>query len=213
METMIKEWKEKGITRAEFRFSCGGDSMNDWGLEYFDENDNAMDFDFEYEKELEDMVLDKVEFYEASDGYYQGEAGTVYITLNDDEDGFEFVKEAESEFSESMTSEITIEITDAERDYLIDKVSTIEGGDSAYAEVNYSKNFIRTEELKKLEEELIHKIDDAADNFCPDIEEEVQDYYSYTLSNHETDGNIKIEGNMLSIFVDNNYYSYVQSND
>ena len=41
MEKLIEEWKEKGVDRAEFEFSCGGDSMNDTSLVFFDKEERA----------------------------------------------------------------------------------------------------------------------------------------------------------------------------
>ena len=139
METMIKDWKEAGIGYAKFIFSCGGDSMNDYHFEYFTEDHDEIP-SFEHETELEDMVFKRVDFYVNSDGHYMGEDGTVTIELNEEEDDFNFSKEAESEYCERITSEVTAVLTDEEVDYINKYAEDIIGGEDDNTDINYKIN-------------------------------------------------------------------------
>lgn len=207
METMIKDWKEAGISYAKFIFSCGGDSMNDYHFEYFDADYNSID-SFEHETELEDMVFKQVDFYVNSDGHYMGEDGTVTIELNEEQDNFYFNKEAESEYCEHIVSEETVILTDEEVDYVKSHVEDIHGGYDNHTEVNYKINFIKTDELNEIEKSIFEKIDDVAGGCSPDVDGEVTEYYSFSLTNNGSK-EIKIDGNELTIYVDNEYYTYI----
>lgn len=211
METMIKDWKEAGIGYAHFIFSCGGDSMNDYHFEYFTEDHDDIP-SFEHEKELEDEVFRRVDFYVNSDGHYMGEDGTVTIELNEEGDNFEFSKEAESEYCEHISSEITVILTDEEVDYIKSYVEDIHGGYDNNAEINYKVNFIKTEELDVIEKSIFDKIEDAAFRLSPEVDGEVTDWYTFNLTNDESE-DIKIDGNELSIYVDNEYYTYITENN
>lgn len=211
METMIKDWKEAGIGYAKFIFSCGGDSMNDYHFEYFTEDHDEIP-SFEHETELEDMVFKRVEFYVNSDGHYMGEDGTVTIELNEEEDDFIFSKEAESEYCERITSEVTIVLTDEEVDYVNKYVADIIGGEDQNHDVNYKINFIKTHELDEIEKSIFEKIEDVTGSFSPDVDGEVTDFYSFSLTNEGSE-DIKIDGNELTCYVDNEYYTYITDNN
>ena len=80
----IKLWKELKIESGTMEFSCGGDSMNDYSFTFYGggkeiESSELKDY-------FDDAVYKHVEFYVNSDGHYQGEAGTVEITLDNDDD-------------------------------------------------------------------------------------------------------------------------------
>ena len=211
METMIKDWKEAGIGYAKFIFSCGGDSMNDYHFEYFTEDYDEIP-SFEHETELEDMVFKRVDFYVNSDGHYMGEDGTVTIELNEEEDDFNFSKEAESEYCERITSEVTIVLTDEEVDYVNKYVADIIGGEDQNHDVNYKINFIKTHELDEIEKSIFEKIEDVTGSFSPDVDGEVTDFYSFSLTNEGSE-DIKIDGNELTCYVDNEYYTYITDNN
>ena len=211
METMIKDWKEAGIGYAKFIFSCGGDSMNDCHFEYFTEDHDEIP-SFEYETELEDILFKRVEFYVNSDGHYMGEDGIVTIELNEDEDDFYFSKEAEAEYCERITSEVTAVLTDEEVDYINKYAEDIIGGEDDNTDINYKINFIKTYELDEIEKSIFEKIDDVAGSFSPAVDGEVRDFYSFSLTNDESE-DIKIDGNELTIYVDNEYYTYITENN
>ena len=211
METMIKDWKEAGIGYAKFIFSCGGDSMNDCHFEYFTEDHDEIP-SFEHETELEDILFKRVEFYVNSDGHYMGEDGTVTIELNEEEDDFYFSKEAEAEYCERITSEVTAVLTDEEVDYINKYAEDIIGGEDDNTDINYKINFIKTYELDEIEKSIFEKIDDVAGSFSPAVDGEVRDFYSFSLTNDQTE-DIKIDGNELTIYVDNEYYTYITENN
>jgi len=208
---MIKDWKEAGISYAKFIFSCGGDSMNDYHFEYFTEDHDEIP-SFEHDAELEDMVFKRVEFYVNSDGHYMGEDGTVTIELNEEEEDFYFSKEAEAEYCERITSEETVTITDEEVNYINKYVENIHGGYDNHTEVNYKINFIKTDELDEIEKSIFEKIDDFAGSFSPAIDGDATDYYSFNLTNEGSE-DIKIDGNELTIYLDNEYYTYITENN
>ena len=211
METMIKDWKEAGIGYAKFIFSCGGDSMNDCHFEYFTEDHDEIP-SFEHETELEDILFKRVEFYVNSDGHYMGEDGTVTIELNEEEDDFYFSKEAEAEYCERITSEVAAVLTDEEVDYINKYAEDIIGGEDDNTDINYKINFIKTYELDEIEKSIFEKIDDVAGSFSPAVDGEVRDFYSFSLTNDQTE-DIKIDGNELTIYVDNEYYTYITENN
>ena len=99
MEEAVEIWKREGIDRVEFDFSCGGDSMNDTELRFYKGN-KEIEETWGLEAYFDDEVYENVEFYENSDGHYQGESGTVTITLNEDEDEFDYEKSSTEEWLE-----------------------------------------------------------------------------------------------------------------
>src|ERR1700691_5187239 len=93
----IELWNKLKIESCTMKFSCGGDSMNDYSFTFYGggkeiESPELKDY-------FDDAVYKHVEFYVNSDGHYQGEAGTVEITLDDDDD-FSYCKAAQSEYEE-----------------------------------------------------------------------------------------------------------------
>jgi len=203
METMVKAWKEAGINKAIMTFSCGGDSMYDWNYEYFDEDHNEITSKFELEQELEDETFKRVEFYVNSDGHYMGESGTVEIALNDEEDDFEFAKYSESEWNENVDTEVYIDLNEEQTNFAKNYMLQIQGtGDDAPA-IDYSKNFILTDELKAIEQSIFDKVVIVAENTTPDINEEVSDYFDFIAE-------FCNDHNKLKLTVTNQYYKYVQ---
>ena len=110
---IIQLWKELQITHIDFEFSCGGDSMNDTTLNIH-KGDEIIENDV-ISTYFENEVYNEVRFYEASDGHYMGEMGNVIIHLNDEDEGFTYNKQAQSEFNETMTTDLEIELTDEEK--------------------------------------------------------------------------------------------------
>lgn len=207
MEETIKIWKKLKVSYAKFIFSCGGDSMGDTSMEFFDKDDKEITEDInELESYFEDAVYDNVEFYDASDGHYQGESGEVRIELNEDEDNFTYEKIAQSEWSESIFSEVEISLTKEMIDFVKKNILNVNGDDSNLV-VNYKRDFILTDKENELLEELKEKIQKEVCDFSPELEGEneygeLQDYYSFT-SNEEGD-EIEIKNNNLIINVSNN---------
>ena len=206
METMVKAWKEAGIDKAVMNFSCGGDSMNDWNYEYYNKDGDEI-VGFELETELEDETFKRVDFYVNSDGHYMGESGTVEIILNEEENDFEFLKCAESEWNEHIDTEVILELTEEQFNFVKNYVETIQGtSDDFEPDVDYSKNFILTEELVELQKSIFQIVMDEAESVEPYVDGELQEYYSYSLQYDQ-------EKEEAVLTVTNEYYSYTSSEE
>jgi hypothetical protein len=210
-EKIIEIWNELQITHIDFQFTCGGDSMNDTTLnihkgEEIIEND-AISTYFDHE------VYNAVEFYVNSDGHYMGEDGNVLIEMNNEGDGFNYMKSAQSEWCERITSDVEVELTDEEIEFVREFVRDINGGDND-TNINYKKDFIINEKRKELIDSIGEKVSDACGNFTPDIEGEgeINDWYSFTTNEDDiTDSEVIIKDNKLIVSVSNEYYTYQDS--
>jgi hypothetical protein len=194
MEKLIEEWKEKGVDRAEFEFSCGGDSMNDTSLVFFDKEDKEVIMSNESRETLDNDIYKEVEFYVNSDGHYQGEHGTVLVEFNVEENQFNYSKSATEEWTESFTDIVKIEITPELHKFCKEYVLEI-SGESGYLDIEYAKDFyINLEKLKMLED-IQEIINEAIDDHEPEDTSagELEDYVS--MSNFETIDNNKIKFN------------------
>jgi len=210
-EEAIKIWKELNISQVDFNFYCGGDSMGDTDM-VFENKDNenckvAYDKLFTY---IEDLIYERVEFYDASDGHYMGEAGHVYVELNDNGDDFECSKTSESEWNETFRSIVGVPITDDEKTFIEKNVRSIVGGYDDSPMINYSRDLIITDKTEKMVGELLEKIDNHTQEFVPDFEDELgggelQEWYTYDTSDINDIINKKGE---LVIPIDNNVCVY-----
>ena len=146
LEQSLKLWKKSMIDHCVMEFSCGGDSMNEFTFLFYDENKNVLHSEdiTTLDNFFEEEVFDKVHFYEASDGHYLGEFGTVNIELNDEGDDFIYTKEASSEYSEAVTEIFKYQLTDDEFDLLNEKISDF-NGDSSGLVINYNLDCIITD--------------------------------------------------------------------
>ena len=209
---IIQLWKELQITHIDFEFSCGGDSMNDTTLNIH-KGDEIIENDV-ISTYFENEVYNEVRFYEASDGHYMGEMGNVIIQLNDEDEGFTYNKQAQSEFNETMTTDLEIELTDEEIAFVKEFVSNINGGSDENTNFNYKKDFIINDKREELIESIGDKVGDVCDNFTPEFEGggELQDWYSFTTSEH-TDSEITIEDNKIIVTISNQYSDYIDSTD
>jgi len=213
-QKIIQLWKELEITHIDFEFTCGGDSMNDTTLnihkgEEIIENDVIATY-------FDDMVYKRIDFYVNSDGHYMGESGNVLIELNDEEDDFNYMKSAQSEWCERMVSEVEVELTNEEVEFVKEFVRDINGGEGENANLNYKKDFIINEKRKELIDSIAEKVSNACDNFTPDIEGEgeLNEWYSFTTNEDDiTDSEIAIKGNKLIVSVSNEYYVYSDSDN
>ena len=160
MEEVIKLWKKKKISHAEYDFSCGGDSMNDTDLTFFDKENKPIKETWGLSAYFEDKVYDNVEFYVDSCDNYIGESGTVTIELNEDEDGFDYDKSSTEEWLETYSDVLKIGITEEQARFLEEYVSDMSGGEWDGDIINYKKDFILTEEI----EDIIQKLRDEFQN-------------------------------------------------
>jgi hypothetical protein len=207
MEDIIKLWKEHNITQGEFNFNCGGDSMGDTDLVFHSSNEKGIPTKVisELEGYFEDEVYNNINFYECSDGHYIGEAGVVYIELDEEGNVFSYCKSAQAEWSECLSSEVRIPLTDEEVKFVKNYVANINGGEGDFTNVNYSKDFIMTDKEEEIQKVLMEKVDEYVNDFEPNWNGEPQDWFGFNNADDI------IEGNELVINLDNYEYIYTDS--
>ena len=215
----VSEWKKLGIDNANMEFSCGGDSMSDYSFTFYTKNKSAVTGRPEnIEVESEELVVffdrqifDDVEFYVNSDGHYIGESGNVVINLNDDEDGFVYDKQSQSEGSESYEETIHIKLSKEEIEFVKNKILNINGGTDGDATFNYKIDCVITDE----EEELIEVLGKRLENECEtyefqDVEGEEEDWFTWS-TNQEVDDVIQFtEEDEMLVMVRRNFIQYKQ---
>jgi hypothetical protein len=153
---IIELWKKLKIIEVVFVFNCGGDSME--GTEIIIETVNGQIENEEIYNYIDTNVYSHVEFYEVSDGYYMGETGKVYITLNEDSE-FEYAKEAESIYSYVITEQTEIELNQYQLEFMNNYVHSFGKGtvDSDFS-WNYKKDFVLTDELINVKNSIVKHI-------------------------------------------------------
>jgi len=215
----VSEWKKLGIDNANMEFSCGGDSMSDYSFTFYTKNKSAVTGrpeNIEVESEalisfFDLQIFDDVEFYVNSDGHYIGESGNVVITLNDDEDGFVYDKQSQSEWSESYEETIHIRLSNSEVEFIKNKILNINGGQDGDATFNYKIDCVITDE----EEELIETLGKRLENECEtyefqDVEGEEEDWFTWS-TNQEVDDVIQFtEDDKMLVMVRRNFIQYKQ---
>jgi hypothetical protein len=194
IDLLIKEWLEKGVDRAEFEFSCGGDSMNDTSLVFFDKENKEVIMSNESRETLDNDIYSNVEFYVNSDGHYQGEHGTVLVEFNVEENEFNYSKSATEEWSESFSDIITIEITPELHKFCKEYVLEI-SGESNYLDIEYAKDFYINSEKLEMLKDIQEIINENMDNHEPEdtSEGEIEDYLE--MSGFEIISNNQIKFN------------------
>jgi hypothetical protein len=219
-------WKKLGITSCTMEFSCGGDSMNDYSFTFYTNNKSKkkgapavteilcpelLDY-------FENEVFRNVDFYEASDGHYQGEAGEVLIELDEsdeDEPMFTYSKSAQSEFTENTNDIEGITLTEDEIKFINDNVININGSMDDNARINYKRDFIMTDKDDEIESGLSKKIDDFVSEYEPqDIDGELGEWYTFTTNRDEEKLNtLTIKNGELLVIISKQYTTYVDSED
>jgi hypothetical protein len=207
-EKIVKLWKELGIDHINFNFNCGGDSMGDTNIEIFDKENEWVE-----SQELVDYfdreTYNNVDFYVNSDGHYQGESGCVEITLNEDEDDFYYIKNAQSEWSERFDGKTKVSLTDEEAAFVSEFVDNLNGEEGNFT-INYKKDFILTDKQEKLVESLEEKIIQSCYDFEPeDAEGEATDWFVFTTNEDNED--LVLVGNDLTLTVSRDYTIYRDS--
>jgi hypothetical protein len=216
LQEAVNKWKELGINRAEFEFDCGGDSMNETTINFYDKKDKIIESS-ELEDYFDNQVYKNVNFYEASDGHYIGERGVVHIELDSEskdetEHSFTYSKSAESEFNEQFTETIYIDLTDEQATFITKNVSNINGGDSDVATFNFSRDFIMTDRDDEIMAELTELIDNTAcEHEFENAEGEALDWYSYTTNRDENE--LTIDEGKLKLEVSRTFVVYTESDD
>ena len=194
MEELIKEWLEKGVDRAEFEFSCGGDSMNDTTLNFYDKEGKEVIISNESRETLDSDIYSNVEFYENSDGHYQGESGVVLIEFDVEENQFGYSKSATEEWSESFTDIIELEITPELHKFCKEYILEI-SGESDYLDIEYAKDFYINSEKLEMLVDIQEIINEALEDHEPEDKSagELEEYVS--MSEFNTIDNNKIRFN------------------
>ncbi len=203
-EEMIDKWKELNIKSCSMEFSCGGDSMNDYSFTFYT-NDNKQVDGEELEDYFDSEVFNRIEFYECSDGHYIGESGVVEITLEGEgeDEGFEYYKDATSEWSERYFGQMNVPLTDTELSFIKEKVLNMNGGDWGEPNINYKVDCIVTDEEEKMMNDLIQKICDESEDFeIEDATGEPEEGFRWTTNEDENE--IEFEGNSLKVQVERN---------
>jgi hypothetical protein len=192
--------------------------MNDYTFT-FHTKDGEIKCD-ELESYFEGEVYNHIEFYVNSDGHYMGEAGYVYIELDeDDEDNVDFTyrKDAESEWSETFSEVAYFPLTDDYKKFIQDNVQSIVGGEDGEA-INYKADCILTDE----EEDLVNKLQEDLRDFAGDLEMsdaegEPNDWFRFTTNALEDDDDedtaVTITDEGLKVSVERTYYVYRPSED
>jgi hypothetical protein len=210
IQEIIKLWKELGVEKVKFEFSCGGDSMNDTSITIEGKDGSEID-NVELRDYFDDAVYKRVNFYEASDGHYQGEFGNVYITLSDDEEDFDYNKSSQSEWSERVGSEVPVELTDEQMKFIKSKVLNI-NGDCDSLNVNYKNDCILSDKEEELVDDLENTLLDILRDYSPDTDEgEVGEWFTFTTNEEGED--IKFIGNSIVVQISNEVTIFREGED
>jgi hypothetical protein len=208
-EEAIKLWKELGVESCTMDFYCGGDSMGDTsfvllGSEGTIDCDELLDF-------FEDEVYKHVDFYVNSDGHYQGESGNVEIVLEDydGEEEFSYSKSATSEWSETIDNTLEVELTDEMVSFIVNNVLNIRGGYDDKPIVNFKQDFIMSDEEEKILNDISNLIDKTCEDFVPETDDELEEWYNYTTN--ERGEEIIIKDNKLQIQISNSVIVFTES--
>lgn len=200
----LEKWKEHNVDHVDFIFDCGGDSMGETSIEIYDKEGKLIEVP-EIADFIDEAVYNNVNFYEASDGVYMGESGTVVITLN--EDDFDYSKYSEEEWSEHTPFTEKIQLTDEEVEFIDKYVADFNGnmGEGDY-NVNYKTDFIQTDELVEFEEALMKKLQDFFENYDTNLEN-LSDWHTMEVQGHTLDK----ENKTIDIEMSFNHYVYKPS--
>jgi hypothetical protein len=204
---IIDEWLENKISKAEFEFSCGGDSMNDTQIYLYDkEGKTVKNNNIEYF--IDDEIYGRVRFYEASDGHYLGEFGKVIIVLNENKTDFIFEKISSQEFNEEKSVTTLIDLTDLEKSFLSENIKLIIGTSETVIE-NSLTNLIWKKDkiLTKNDEDIINSIFNKFIN-------KLNNFPIYLEDNESLDGLVRGEGelsdNELEIKLEYNIHKIIK---
>jgi hypothetical protein len=214
----IKDWKKQNIAYAEFQFSCGGDSMNDTDLLFYNEQGDVVNETCGLSAYFENEVYNEVSFYEASDGHYMGENGVVRIELSDEEDEFHYMKSAQSEWCERYNGELECEVTEDEVKFLTEYIGGMSDASWNGRQTDYKKDFVLTDEYEEMIDDLHTKFQDCADEFAPETKGERTDD-STTYNTAEDEGAVGLtitqkEGkHFVKLYVECEVYEYTDSDD
>jgi hypothetical protein len=186
----IEEWKKLGITSCTMTFSCGGDSMDDYSFEFnkMEDGKSITIESSELNNFFDGVIFNKVEFYENSDGHYMGEAGTVEITLNEDEDDFDYCKSSTAETNEEFTETTVCDLTEEEKTFLRSKVVSVNGGYDDATTFLYKKDCMLSNAEIEIRNNLGDKLCIIGDGYkFQESQGEEQEWHSWIVENISDD--------------------------
>lgn len=221
LKEALQKFKDLNLEKAVLTFDCGGDSMGntEWELQ---KEDGEVVEDDELKEFFDDDVYDKVDFYVNSDGYYNGEAGTVTVTIetdsdddDDDEDSydeefFSYSKCSMSEYTEQCVNTIEVKLTPAMAVFISEYVSNINGGDNGFT-INYKNDFLLTDEQETLIDEIGELIQEDCEQYNPEVDDEdasLEDWFNYTTNTEDDDELTIKDKNILLVRITNSYTTY-----
>jgi hypothetical protein len=195
---IIEQWKELRITLVEFQFDCGGDSMG--STEFTVMTDEGSIDAPDIVAYFEDEIYRRVDFYEASDGQYQGESGIVEITLVEEEGEesyFQYDKQSTSQWSESYSNIGQVELTQEEADFIKTYIRSIQGGSDDSDAVNYSQDFIMSDKQEEMLTDICERMNDMASELeiegVDDGAEMDSEWYRFEYQNIDGKNNMHVE--------------------
>ncbi len=204
-------WKKNNVSYCEMEFSCGGDSMNDYEFHFYNDKTKEIknnDID-ELKSFFEDEAFKRVEFYVNSDGHYIGESGKVIITLTYDveEPDFEYDKQAQSEWSETYTEKVNVDLTKDEIKVIQEKIGSFNGGEGENGNVNYNVDCIISDEEEIIIGNIINKLSTIAEQHEFNCEDEASEWYSWTTNVDDGD-KMMINKKGITIQVNRSFTEY-----
>lgn len=209
----IELWKKHNIGKCVMTFSCGGDSMNDTSFALYDNEDNEVQV-AELTDYFESVIYDRVDFYEVSDGHYMGEFGTVEITYDEEEDEEDFLyyKDAKSEWEESFSGTMEVQLSDEELKLLEEKIENINYSEwDGEVNINFKGECVLTDEDEELLNNLTERIRSDANDF--DIDGKGDDVGDGRNFDTGEDGEgCNIEDGVLRVNVSGRFY-YTEESD
>lgn len=126
MQRVRSIFEKRGATSIEVEFECSNDSMGDMTAVAYamkGGKQEEVDIDADEERSVYEVVYANVEFYEASDGYYIGEKGTVCIEMDNGE--LSFTKSSSETYNETFTGKMEIELDEREIEFMRESVESI----------------------------------------------------------------------------------------
>lgn len=176
----IKELFTSGkISKIEWTYSAGGDSLNDYNAIFYNEKMEEVECGID----VSDYILDNISINENSDGYYQGMSGTVTLLMEDDE--IVFQHSYQEEWNEDYAEEITISITPFEKKVL-SKIDTLTFTDDEEMEVTFKKNMFLNNKIISSISDIEKKIKKEGQDFL--VKKDIYDScYSYNFESVKKD--------------------------
>jgi len=163
------------VDEIVWEYQAGGDSLNEYTTIFYLKGKQVEPDIFD----PTDLILDNVDISEASDGHYLGEFGTVTITLENNDLGFN--KVFQSEWNENQDLFISIKLTDEEAE-VAKKITElrIEVGEEEIDNIEFKEDLYVGPEMTFIINNLVDKICDIADDKVEHVEEEMDDYRTMT---------------------------------